>query len=157
MGRNPAHWLAAFRRRKRAILAALLPAVALSAVSPIVCAAILGASSKTTVPIQEAHAHHGAAEPAETPTDGTPSFPPCPHCPLGSGAANAGHSICSAADDRDDGRGPKPAAASERILAMLIAVPAAHAAPPPLRNPGAARAPPPHAVPVNIRHCVLVI
>jgi hypothetical protein len=157
MGRNPAHWLAALRRRKRAILAALLPAVALSAVSPIVCAAMLGASSATTVTIQEGHAHHGAAEGAETPTDVTPSFPPCPHCPLGSGAANAGHGICSAADDQDDGRGPKPAAASERILAVLIALPPAHAAPPPLRKAGTPRAPPPHAVPVNIRHCVLVI
>ena len=108
MGRNPTHWLAAFRRRKRAILVALLPAVALSAVSPMVCAAMVGASSETTVALQEAHAHHDAAEPVGTPTDGTPSFPPCPHCP-GSGAANAGHCTCSAADDQDDGRGPKPA------------------------------------------------
>ena len=157
---NPAHWLAALRRRKRAILGLLLPAVALAALSPTACAAILAVASAKPDAIQEAHHHHdaGGAE-REAPADPTPASTLCPHCAFSSGAANASHDGCATAADQDEGRGLKPASASERILAVLDAhalLPAAHAVPP-LRTTGAARAPPPPAVPLSIRHCVLVI
>ena len=155
---NPAQWLAALRRRKRAILGALLPAVALAALSPTACAAILGAGSAKPAAIQEAHHHHDAGG-AQVAADPAPAFTLCPHCPFSSGAANAGHDGCAAAAEQDEGRGLKSTSASERILAVLDAyaiLPGPHVAPP-LRTTGAARAPPPPAVSLTLRHCVLLI
>jgi hypothetical protein len=104
----------------------------------------------------DAHVSHhhgtGADEPAPV--------APCPHCPLESGAANAGHASCVTVDAQQDGSAAPAKAQSMSAPAVLLAnwlLPAARASPPLIGPPLGHVAPLPNAVTLNIRHCVLLI
>lgn len=156
-------WLAALRCRKRAVLYACAPAFALSAASAPACPAALESAPRAAVEIhahgvdEDHHASHGETAPAseEEPAQGTP----CPHCLLAVGTANTPQSSCVAVDGQQEGRAAKSSPASEGSLPLLAAadLPGARAAPPSIIRVRPARAPPSFTVPLNIRHCVLLI
>ena len=155
---NPARWLATLRTHKRAVLRALLPAVALAAVSGPACAA-MAAAPEVAPAVQEhggSHTQHGDAHAhaAEQPLSG-----PCPHCPLEAGGANVGHTTCAIADGHDSGVAPAQSAPHELppVLVRDWTLPAARAAPPLIATPAGAEQAPPPKLPLNLVHCVLVI
>jgi hypothetical protein len=157
---DPGRWLATLRRRRRSILCALLPAFALSVATGPTCAAMRGApTSGTTVELHDSHdaraSHHHGSAPTEEPA---PAIP-CPHCPLESGAANAGHATCVTADAQESS-GAAPAKAPTTPPPVFLAswlLPAARASPPLIGTPFAHTVPPADSVTLTIRHCVLLI
>jgi len=157
---DPAQWLATLRRRRREILCAVLPVIALSAVSGPACASMSGSSGTSTEShgSHDAHAvgHHSASH-AHAPV--APTLP-CPHCPLDSGAANASHAGCVTIDaQQDDGAAP-PNSADTPVPPVFLArwlLPAARASPPSIALAIAHHIPPALAVPLTLRHCVLLI
>jgi hypothetical protein len=105
----------------------------------------------------DAHAshHHGAAadEPAAP-------IAPCPHCPLESGAANAGHASCVTVDAQQDGSAAPAKAENAPVPPVFLAnwlLPAARASPPLIGPPLGHTTVLASAVALNIRHCVLLI
>jgi hypothetical protein len=168
MWSGSAHWLQALRRRRRAVVCALLPAFALSAISTPACAAMLAAAAGASAQIHEhaPHQHaagHSAHEHAAAHADepAAPAAPPCPHCPLESVAANAGHASCTAVDGQDDGDIAQPSSTGDRLPQLLLPswlLPAARAAPPSFAAIAHACPPPVRAsIPLNLRHCVFLI
>lgn len=151
--------LASLRRWRHIVAAAVLPAVLASALSGIACPAIGAPAATHEHPTHAAyhsvgghtsqadHAHHAAAPTA-------PSGD-CPHCLGGDATANLGDASCAVA---------APALATHALPAspLALAAPArTHvsviAAPPLIRKtspPDDAFVP---AVPLRIRHCVLLI
>jgi hypothetical protein len=164
MWRDPGRWLTTLRTRQRALLCALLPAFALSAASTTACAAApTSTESPSPTSQHDAHGHGGAhaahEHVAPDHSSPTPLAGGCPHCPLQSGAANAGHAACATADAPEHGGSAPTKHASE---------PAALAPPPSWRLPTARASPafttPLHvaiafvaAVPLNVVHCVFLI
>ena len=157
---HPSRWLNALRTRKRGILCALLPALALSATSASACAAMLGRHSHRGAEphlVAPHDAHHGLAHDQQP---DAPSTRTCPHCPLDSGPANAAHSACAATDNPDQGPTAPIKDSSERAPLSLVPswrLPAARAAPPLLlsfREPTTALC---GTVSLNLVHCVLLL
>jgi hypothetical protein len=103
----------------------------------------------------DAHAAHRHAAPAEEPV--APATP-CPHCPLESGAANVDHTSCVTVDAQEDGGAAPPNAPGVPAPVFLASwlLPATRASPPPLIAIGH-DIPLAVAVPLNLRHCVLLI
>lgn len=151
---DPARWLPLLRARKRAILLAVLPALALASAAGTACAAT-HAEPAAAHAAGDAHvAHHvaGHDEHSSAPAQ------PCPHCPLESGSANAGHSAC-AIDEGQDGGGAAPAKSVVEHQAPLThewLLPAARAAPPLIAAPSDV-APAAGARPLTLRYCSLLI
>lgn len=159
---DPARWLCELRRRRRAVLCAVLPALALSVASGPACAAMLAASATNASVVtdggHDVHAdHRHGAQAAHEPA--APGLP-CPHCPLELGAANAGHAACVSLDANEDGTATPTGTASvcppQIYLASWI-LPAARASPPLIGPAVTHDTPLGAAVSLNLRHCVLLI
>jgi hypothetical protein len=164
MSRNEPRFLSALRRWRRGVIAAALPALLVSALAGATCADMT-APHTAAVPSEhsahpshahqatrhDAHAEHGQA------LDAAPaSMGDCPHCLGGHAAANVAGSDCSV--------GAAPPGASFAVPGTLPGAAIAgapHAAPTPA-PPLIRETPPPDepaavAVPLRIRHCVLLI
>jgi hypothetical protein len=105
----------------------------------------------------DVHAAHRHAAPAAEPV--APSTP-CPHCPLESGAANVDHASCVAVDAQEDGGAAPPSVPSVPAPPVFLEswlLPAARASPPLIAPAVAHDMPLALAVPLNLRHCVLLI
>jgi hypothetical protein len=157
------NWLATLRRRQRVVLRVLVPVFALSAASSPACAAMTASVADAATEAHHAarahaaHHDHEAAHTTEQPV--APAATACPHCPLEAGAANAGHGTCTSIDGRQDGSAqqhPPVDRAATSILPPNWLLPAARAAPP-LIGPFGLTAPLVAPVPLNLRHCVLLI
>ena len=155
---DPRRWLGTLRAFRRAVLCILLPAFAVSAASAPACAAMARAQREPASVREhgDAHAaHHGSAQPtAET----DPLFPACPHCPLGSGDANGGHASCAIADAQSgDTAYAKSAPWKAPPPIMDLRLPAASAAPPLIATALKQAEPLTVAIPLTLRHRVLLI
>jgi len=105
----------------------------------------------------DAHDAHRHAAPA-----GEPAAPstPCPHCPLESGAANVDHASCVTVDAQEDRSTAPPNVPSVPAPPVFLTnwlLPAARASPPLIPPAVAHNIPLAVAVPLNLRHCVLLI
>jgi len=147
-------WLLTLRKRKRAVLCALLPAFIFSTVATPACAAMARAPKET--PAVHGHAHHDHAQPPAA-TD-TPPSPRCPHCPLDSGNANVDHASCTIADAQSaDAAYAKGGAWKAPPPIMDLRLPAASAAPPLITTALKQAEPFTVAIPLTLHHRVLLI
>jgi hypothetical protein len=151
---DPAGWLPLLRARKRAVLLAVLPALALASAAATACAAAVTEPTPAHSSDDSHGAHHGAEHGEHSPSP-TKS---CPHCPLESGSANAGHAAC-AIDEAQEAGGAAPAKSVVEHHPPLThewRLPAARASPPLI----AARfdiTPLPSSRPLTVRYCSLLI
>ncbi len=148
-GSNP---LATLRRRRRPVVAALLPALLLWVTTTSSCLAMAQAAPSHDASAEQAmHAAHGVTMPGHV-VPGTP----CPHCPAGS-TTMAPHAGCTTATNTTLGKlaGEAPTAAMPVLPASSWLPPPATPAPPLIVVLGGSRVR--ETVPLNIRHCVLLI
>jgi hypothetical protein len=152
---DPGSWLKRLRAQKRAVLCAVLPALALASATGMACPATRAAPSAEHGGHGAMATHHAGAHDAQ-PTAPTQQQT-CPHCPLESGAANVGHAAC-VIDDGQDGGGTAPGKsvveyppppANDWLLPPARAAPLLLAAP--IRAALAA------AIPLTLRYCSLLI
>lgn len=118
-------------------------------------------TSDATVETHDSHDAHAAHRNSAAPAD-EPFAPvtPCPHCPLESGTANVDHASCVTVDAQDDGGAAPPNVPSVPVPPVFLTswlLPAARASPPPIVHAFAHDIPLGLAVPLNLRHCVLLI
>jgi hypothetical protein len=149
----------ALRRRRRAVLLGVLPALGLVAASSGSCLAMpVGPAMATAhVPCASQSAHAGAPTPHEAATHASPNGAPCPHC---GGHDRIAHAACAT----DARVGPAldathaPYKVAKAILHDLAPWPAVIGPLPwPSARAGPARSPPGSARSINLRHCVLLI
>lgn len=155
---DPARWLPLLRARKRAVLCAVLPALALASAAGTACAATLAAPAPTHASVHavaDTHAaHHAAGHGEHSPAPAEA----CPHCPLESGGANVGHAACAIDAGQDDGGAApgKSVVEHQPPLPHDWLLPAARAAPP-LIAAAPDVAPLASALPLTLRYCSLLI
>ena len=157
--------LGALRQRIRGVALALLPALTLAAASAPACAA-MDAASGTPLSATQAHDSHAHSSDShahaqhEHDSSSPASTEPCPHCPLETGAANAGHAVCAVGDGQTGAAISQTSVGPDLPAAALLPhwmLPAADAIPPLIGARVRQRTTLPPAVPLNIRHCVYLI
>jgi hypothetical protein len=169
MASSGTHWLTTLRRKRRGVLLALLPALLLWTASGSACLAMLAgdmppsAAARSepakhgTAHDKHAHAAHTHAAPSHEQAPPTPSHD-CPHCPPHHGTDATAHAACV---DSTDTPASQATSSSLTFAAWLptarSALQVASPIPPLISLPRRNVDPPPPHVPLNIRHCVLLV
>jgi hypothetical protein len=164
------HWLTALRRKRRGVLLALLPALLLWTASGSACLAMLAGdlqpshAAAQSEPVghgnahgEHTHAAHTHVAPSHEQAPPAPSHD-CPHCPPHHGTDATAHAACVDSTDTPTSQATSsgltfaawlPSARSTLQIASPI--------PPLILLPRRNVDPPPPHVPLNIRHCVLLV
>ena len=157
-------WLATLRKRRRSIALALLPTLALWAMSGSACLAMLTAATPAQPQAEHSAAAHAGPHAAADHDDHghapAPAPAECPHCPPAHAVADRAHPSCSTTGESSTGNTPQKSFSQSGTPLFAVAhwlLPVTSAIPPLIAGlpPGTVQRP--ARVPLNIRHCVFLI
>jgi hypothetical protein len=158
MRRQSRYSIAALRRWRRAISAAVVPAFACWSLTAAACFGmpLQVAGDETTVDTSSPHAAHGTANDVLDHAD----VPDCAHCPPKTDDGQATPTIC-VTDGTSTANGPKASAAPDFLKLFTESRPPTlswtAAPPPPILTAVVTVAPHVEHTPLNVRHCVFLI
>jgi hypothetical protein len=164
MQRHTRYSIAAFRKWRRAITAAVVPAFAWWSLSAAACFGMPLDVAGGEMP-NVAHTHHDASSPHGA--DGAANdmhehdgMPDCAHCPPKADDGQSTSAVCFS-DGSSNASGPKASATPDFFKLLTesrLTTPSWTAAPPPPILPAVATdAPYVEHTPLNVRHCVFLI
>jgi hypothetical protein len=159
MRRHAGFSIAALRKWRRAVSAALVPAFAVWSLSAAACFGMpldVGGEMPAVAHAEHEHAAHGAAN--DMPEHG--GMPDCAHCPPKADDGQSTPTVC-VTDGTSNASGPKASAAPDFFKLFTESRPPillwTAAPPPPILATIDSDAPHVEHTPLNVRHCVFLI